>query len=161
MSLTPYEKAQRAASHIVLAARENKAVITRKLIAEVIERLADEGKECASAHPRTLVTAVRHYARAFDHPVALRDKETEFLWRAVFKHLTREQATALREKVLAEQPELQDSRGFEQAFSVTYFPKNCNSHWTHLPAVYVRWGRDYAWTFVTGLESIAENGESA
>lgn len=159
--LTPSEKAHRAASRIVAEAQERKVVITRPFIAEVVDLLKAEGKDSATAHPRTLISSVRHYARAFDIPVALTDRETEYLWRAVFRHLNKDQGFALKEKLFAEQPELEDSKGFVQAFSVTYFPRSCNAYWTHLPAVYMRWGKAYAWTFVTGLESIETPEESA
>lgn len=155
--LTPTEKAQRAASHVVALANERKVVITRPLITEVIERLRAEGKESASAYPRTLISSVRHYARAFNVPVVLTDRETQYLWRAVFRHLNQEQGFALKEKLFAEQPELEDNKGFVRAFSTTYFPRNCNSFWTQLPALYVRWGKQYALDFVQTLESKGEN----
>jgi len=154
--LTPTEKAQRAASHIVAEARERKVVITRALIAEVIERLKDEGKECATAHPRTLVTSVRLYARAFSHPVALTGREIQLMWRAVFKNLNKDQGFALKEKLFAEHPELEDDADFVHAFSLAYFPKSCATAWTHYPDALETWGRNYAWEFVTGTEGIEQ-----
>lgn len=157
--ISPTEKAQRAAHRIVLVAQERGAVIDPKLIAEVVEQLKAEGHEGATANPHTLKVAVRSYARAYNVPVALSQRETEYLWRAVFRHLNKEQGFALKEKLFEEQPELEDSKAFVQAFSVTYFPRSCNAYWTHLPALYVRWGQNYAWEFVTNTPGIAELSE--
>ena len=153
--LTPTERAQRAASHIVAAARERKVVITRSLIAEVLQGLKEAGLECATAHPRTLVTSVRHYAAAFEHPIALTGREVQLMWRSVFRHLSKDQGFALKEKLFAEQPELEDDADFVHAFSVAYFPKSCATAWTHYPSTLAAWGQNYAWEFVTGTEGIA------
>ncbi len=150
--LTPTERAQRAASHVVALAKERNTIITRPLIAEVVARLKEEGKESGDAHPLTLVASVRHYGQAFSLPVVLTQREIQYLWRAVFRHLSMTQAFVLRERLFAEQPDLEDSDGFAQAFSVTYFPKNTNAHWTQFSGVYTRWGKQYAEDFLKSLE---------
>lgn len=154
--LTPTEKAQRVAHRVVLVAEERKAVITRALVAEVVETLKAEGRsEEASAHPRTLMASVRNYAKAYNRPIALTGREVQLMWRSVFRHLSKDQGFALKEKLFAEQPELEDDADFVHAFSVAYFPKNCATAWTHYPSALAAWGQNYAWEFVTGTEGIA------
>lgn len=159
MSITPGDKAYRAALRIVAEAEARKCLITREFIAEIMDALKAEGHPGAEANPRTLVSSVRHCARAFNVPVVLTQRENEYLWRAVFRHLNKDQGFALKEKLFEERPELEDDKGFVQAFSVTYFPRSCNAYWTHLPALYVRWGQNYAWEFVTNTPGIAELSE--
>lgn len=153
---TRTELAQSLASRVIRAARERKCVITRQLIAEITEAAKAEGAECADAFPRTVITSVRNLAACFALPVALSPREVQLMWRAVFRNLSRDQGFALKEKLFAEQPELEDDFDFVHAFQVGFFPKSCATAWTHYPRPLENWGRDYAWTFVTGLESIQE-----